>query len=99
MASGDRFRASGEEDELLESELLEDGSKFLVSGERNGLLKRWAMKNKDKSRASGEEDKLFKQIRNGKWETIQSLWWRGWHDGKKSSDGEDEFRASGEEDE
>jgi len=54
------------------------------------------MGNKDKFRDS---DKLLKQIRNGKWETIQSLWWRGWHDGKKSSDGEDEFRASGEEDE
>ena len=54
------------------------------------------MENKDKFRASGEEDKLLKHIRNDKWETIQSLWWRGCHDGKKSSDGEDEFRASDE---
>ena len=68
MASGARFRASGEEDELLEVQ-----SRFIVSGEINELLKRWAMKTKDKFRASGEEDKLFNQISNGKWKKIQSL--------------------------
>ena len=58
----DKFRASGEVDELLECKLLEDEDKFRASGEEGKLLESWIMESKDKFRVSGEENEIMRWL-------------------------------------